>query len=209
MKKNLKAYRTSKKLKEGEICINLKKAGVKGDVVDKKSLTVLKVNKDGVKGDVVDKKSLTVLEVNKDGVKGDVLAKKPLIKLPKRSLTNNPVEENSAMNGKYKALVRGYCLKFSIPFTPSINAMTDQFFKERLIKLEFINEQMMDVYAKAMLYCAVSKRTGMTQKMIIGKTRKEIFKKALNEVEDFKFIEEERGSENTLICNLYKIKTVE
>lgn len=204
MKKNLKSYRTSKKFKEGEICINLKRAPTTEVAVSKKPIIVIQ-RSIKPKQDTLSEKS--PMETQKDiKIKEDLVSRKPVIKLPKRSLDNESLKStDSIMCDKYKTFVRDHCSGLSIPFTPSINAMTEQFFNEILIKLEFINDQMMDVYAKAMLYCAVSKRTGITQKMFIGKTKKEIFKKAINEVETFKFIENESISAPTLTLSLIHI----
>ncbi|ELA40950.1 uncharacterized protein VICG_01980 [Vittaforma corneae ATCC 50505] len=98
--------------------------------------------------------------------------------------------------------------KFNIPPTPTILKSLEQFFTQKLSKLDFLNEQMIEIYSRVFLYRIGSKFIGVKlakTTLFSGPFKKELFRRALDEVNDWTMQEEINHNEDESICNLYKI----
>lgn len=118
---------------------------------------------------------------------------------------NNKELQKEDLLEDFRRILKENCKNLSIVLTPSIYTSAKELFEKKLEKLEFINEQMLDVYARALLYRTASKVNKINQKIFIGKIKKEIFLNALQEIDKIDFKEKKVKTNDKLVCNLYKI----
>lgn len=99
------------------------------------------------------------------------------------------------------SVCRQRCMALGIPLTQSLMSNVLAFYDQRLQKLEYLNEQMIYVYASAFIYRHAQ---GLRKKVLAKGIKKEIFGNALSEVDDWTRAQE-TVEDGEIVCNLYSI----
>jgi hypothetical protein len=121
-------------------------------------------------------------------------------KIPDKGL--KAIDNEQSNKGKFQKITQENLLKFGIPPTPAIFKGADDFFEKKMLKLKYLNEQMIDIYSRVFIY-KISKAQCKKSIIFGGSIKKEIFNRALQEVDDWEMPVDKRQNEQ--VCNLYKI----
>lgn len=108
--------------------------------------------------------------------------------------------EAETTKGLLGATCSQLCTAFGIPFTPFLMSSMHAFHDQRLRKLEYLNEQMVHVYASAFIY---RHTRGMRKETFVKGIKREMFDKALAEIDGWEGVQEAEDCE--VVCNLYSI----
>lgn len=119
--------------------------------------------------------------------------------------SKNVTDTKNDKSTQFLKIMKKKSLEIGIPHSPSTMKKSLCFFNEILSKLEFLNEQMMEIYSSAFLF-VISQRSIVKSKFV-GKIKKTIFDKAAEEVQEWMKTKETVKTEKQgdLICNLYRI----
>lgn len=114
--------------------------------------------------------------------------------------------ENSNNKSLFISIFKENCSNFNIPQSFANLQKTVKFFDEFLQKLDFLNDQMMLIYSRALCY---RNSKGLKKNDFLIKINKKIFEKALKEIDEwmktYEVADKSLDFEN--VCNLYSMKS--
>lgn len=149
----------------------------------------------------------SVIKDNNADTKQEVPNKEPkdeIQRSERKSKDCTSIDRNQQI---FNQMMKKNIVKFSVASTPGLLKNAIEFFQQKLSKLTFLNEQMMEAYARALLHDTLAATMGVKLarvKLVSENVNKEVFNGALEEVRNWKALEESVTSDDNT-CNLYKI----
>lgn len=104
----------------------------------------------------------------------------------------------------FVSIFKTNCTEFNIPLSFSILENISLFYDQFLIKLSYLNEQMMEIYSRVLCYRSSS---GLSKNNFLKKIKKNSFEIALKEVDEWLSNQENKKVPilSEQVCNLYSI----